>query len=170
MDFQAIFDSLGFDPKMALFSSINFLIFFLVLNKFVFGKIGQAVYNRQQIVEKSLKDAATIEKELAEVQESKEKILKDASIEANEIIKKHQETGNEIITKAKEKAITEAEEIRGAELQKIEAEKQTMLRDLKDKTADLTIKAANKVISGKIDAKEDKKMILEYLNTLKIEE
>lgn len=81
-----ILGSVGFNWHVALANFINFLIILFLLNKFFFGKLGKTIQTRHEIIERGLSNASDAEKALAEAEEEKRKIVKEAKTEGQEIV------------------------------------------------------------------------------------
>ena len=103
-----ILSNIGFDWQVALINFLNFLIIFWILKKYVFPKISKIISERKEFIEKGVKDSEEASVLLSEVGEKKDKIIKDAKIEASEYVKKSQESAKSqetvIVKGAKEKA------------------------------------------------------------------
>jgi F-type H+-transporting ATPase subunit b len=117
-----ILGSVGFNWHVALANFINFLIILFLLNKFFFGKIGKTIKDRHDIIERGLSNASDAEKALANAEEEKNKIVKEAKIE-----------GHGIVEEAKGNAVAVAESIK----KDAENEAQAKLDEIAKKEANL---------------------------------
>jgi F-type H+-transporting ATPase subunit b len=81
-----ILGSVGFNWHVALANFFNFLIILFLLNKFFFKKIGKTIDTRHTIIERGLNQARDAEKALANAEEEKKNILKDARQERDSIV------------------------------------------------------------------------------------
>lgn len=104
-----ILGSVGFNWHVALANFINFLIILFILNKFFFGKIGKTIENRNQIIERGLTNASDAEKALANAEEEKKKIVKEAKIEGHSIVEEAKGNAETLALSIKENAEKEAE-------------------------------------------------------------
>lgn len=169
MDFQEIFDQLGFDWQLALINAVNFLVFFVILNRFVIKRIAKAVNERQDKLDQSLKNAERLEKELNEAKAKAEAIIKDANLEASDIVKKHREEAEHEASEIKSHAQEEAGKIKKKAKEVAAQEKETILKEIQGETAELSIKAAEKVLEEKLDEEKDKKIVEDFIKKLKKE-
>lgn len=169
MDFTEIANKLGLDWRMILFNSVNFLVFYFVLNKFVFGKVAKAIHDRQDKVAESLKYAEEIDQLKESVNAESEEIISKANAKANEIITDAQKKAEAVSEKIK----AETQESVTAMKQKAEVElqnqKTNMFDELKRKTADVALIATEKIIKDNFDKKKDKEVIEQYLKTLEVD-
>ena len=81
-----ILSSVGFNWHVALANFINFLIILFLLNKFFFGKLGKVIQARHDTIERGLSQASDAEKALANAEEEKKKIIKEARKEGQGIV------------------------------------------------------------------------------------
>ena len=168
MDIQEVFNNIGFDPKMAIFSTINFLIVFLVLNKFLFKKVGKILSDRQSEISESLKNAEFFKNAKKEAELESDKIIAEANSKANEIIKTSQLRAEELFKKSENEASEKAENIVNDARELIKNEKNKMIRDLTEEISKLAIEGAEKIILQKINDKSDLDLIKSYINKLDI--
>jgi len=168
MDFAEIFAKIGFDGRMALFNSINFLVFFLILYKFVFSKIGKGLKERQELIEASIKNAEKIEKELLEADKKTGEIINNAQKEANEILNKYKQEGEKSAEKIRTEAQSQIETMQNKSLEMIEKSRVETMDKIKEDTADLAVLATEKILGEKINEKEDRELIVKYLKDLNV--
>jgi len=159
-------ETLGFDWMSALAATINFLIVLLLLNHFLFGRIGKYLQERQSTIDKGLKDAKIAEEAARKANERAEKIIADAEKKANAILEKYKAEAEGESSKIKEEGLIQAEEIRKEAKIKAEAERKEILNKLKKDTADLALEATEKILEEKLDEKKDKNLIQNFLNKL----
>ena len=69
-------ESVGFNWHVAVLNFFNFLIILLILNKFVFKKLGKVIDQRDDLIRKGLQNAEEAGKMLHTAEEEKMKILK----------------------------------------------------------------------------------------------
>lgn len=149
-----------------LISVINFLLVYAILQKFLFGRIGEAVENRRkQIIEVNKKEDE-LNNALENARQKTDELLAEANQKANQIIKDHQEEAEKIAAQKKKETAEVLVKMEETAKKKIENEKAEMIVEIKQETADLAISATEKIIQAKLDPKEDKKLITNYLNQL----
>lgn len=85
-----ILSSVGFNWHVALANFINFLIILFLLNKFFFGKLGKTIETRHEIIERGLSQASDAEKKLAQAEDDKKEIIKNAKKEGHAIVSEAQ--------------------------------------------------------------------------------
>ena len=140
--------------------AVNFLVLLFILNKFLYKPVLKTLDQRKQKVSQSLKDAAEIEKKLAQIELDQEKALQAATTEAKKIINEATESGNQIINDAHLKAAHDIQLMVNKSNTQISLEKDRLNQEIKAELADM-IAAGLKVISGKVLSDNDKKELLD---------
>ena len=157
MDFLSDF---GVQPILLAAQAVNFLVLLFILNKFLYKPVLKTLDQRKQKVAQSLKDAAEIEKKLAQIELDQEKALQAATTEAKKIINEATESGNQIINDAHLKAAHDIQLMVNKSNTQISLEKDRLNQEIKAELADM-IAAGLKVISGKVLSDKDKKELLD---------
>lgn len=163
---EQVIEKLGIDLKMMLFSTVNFLLVLFILNKYLFGRIGKFLQERKEIIDESLKNADKIKHSLEDAETQREEIIKQASSEANTIVSSAIEKATKESSEIKAKALNEITDQETQSKRKIESERQEMISELKEKTADLALIATEKILDEKLDEKKDREIIDKYLDKL----
>lgn len=129
MDIAKVLEQIGFDWKMALFNIVNFFIVFLILNKFLFGRVIQIIEERKKKVERSM--------QLIEQSKSAEK---DAKELADNIVKGAKDEADRILTAAHTDAINSANKVKTDLGKEIESLKEKAAADIaKEREAKLSL-------------------------------
>jgi F-type H+-transporting ATPase subunit b len=141
-----------------------FSIFFLVLTKFAWKPILNAVKQRDEMIKGSLASAEKARKEMAKLQSDNEAILKKAREEREGILKEARDVRDKLIAEAKGKASEEAEKLIEKARVGIEREKTIALTDIREQVANLSIEIASKLLGEKLKKTgEQEKLIDNYL-------
>ncbi len=104
-----ILGSVGFNWHVAIANFINFLIILFLLNKFFFGKIGKVIQTRHDVIERGLSQASDAEKALANAEEEKKKIVKEARVEGQSIMEEAKSSATAVAESIKKDAESEAQ-------------------------------------------------------------
>jgi len=138
------------DTGLLFWMTLSFGIVFLILLKFGFPVITQAVEKRHEYIEKALADAGRAKEELLNLNLQAQNILQDAQSQRNMIIDQAREIKKKIVQEAKESAETEARQrIEHAHIE-IEASKKRAFLTLKGEIADISVRIAEKVIGEEL--------------------
>lgn len=166
MDIAQILSTVGFDWKMAIFNLVNFFVVFLVLKKYLFGKLSDSIDSRQEDMDATAKKAEEIEQRLANATEESKGIISEAKNASKEIIKKSHENAEKLANKMKQDTEKDIERMFDKSRKQTEAEKQQMIKDLRKETGELIVTSVEKLIKKNLNTDEDKKIVDELLDSL----
>ena len=159
--------ALGIDWTLLVFQLIAFSLLVFALNKWVYPIFIRAIDKREAMIEESTKAAVNAEKNAAKSQEETEKLLKQARVEAKEIVVTAKEQAAGMLSDAElkskqqaERAIANAEDASAKEV--IAAKKA-----LHNETIELIALATEKVVSQKVNASADAALIKRALEEAK---
>jgi F-type H+-transporting ATPase subunit b len=143
--------------------TLSFGIVLLILRKFAWKPILSTIKEREKYIAGAIRQSKKIQRELAEIDTTKEKLLLQAREEANEVIKKAKAEGEELIEKAHAKARKEANQIIEAARNSIIAERKAAEKEIREQIVLLSMDVAQNVIREEF-ADMDKKN--KYINKL----
>ena len=164
-------DKLISDFSVGLFfwQTLVFVSLILVLRKFAWKPILEAVNQREESIKGALKQAEKAREEMKSLQASNEAILKEAREERERILKEARDMKNNIVAEAKETAAAEADKTVAAAKAAIEAEKAAAVAELKNQAAVLSIEVAEKVLGRELSAENKQTaMISKMIDEVKI--
>lgn len=148
---------------------VIFTLFFLILKKFAWKPVLNAVKQRDEMIKGSLASAEKARKEMLKLQSDNEAILRKAREEREGIIKEARDVRDKLISEAKGKASEEAEKLIEKARAGIEREKAIALADIREQVANLSIEIASKLIGEKLKKTgEQEKLIENYLKEVDI--
>jgi F-type H+-transporting ATPase subunit b len=150
-------------------TTIIFLLFFLLLKKFAWKPILNAVKQREEMIRGSLASAEKAREEMAKLQGDNEAILRKAREEREEILKGARNARDKIVDEAKDKASDEAEKIIEKARTGIEREKNKAIAEIHEQVASLSVEIASKLLGEKLKkSEEQEKLINNYLKEINI--
>src|SRR3990167_8555882 len=143
-----VLGTLGINWKLFLAQLVNFSIILFILWRWVFKPVAGALEARRQKIEESVAKAEKIETQMREADSEREQKLQQARLDAEEIIKR---------------TASEAEK----DKQQMTAEKQQMLKEVREEVADLVVMATEKILREKLTDKKDREMIQNVMQEMK---
>jgi F-type H+-transporting ATPase subunit b len=149
-------------PALGLifWTTVVFLLLLLLLKKFAWKPILSAVEERNNLINDSLQAAEKARDEMSELNSNNEKIIAQAKLDRDSLLKEAREMKSQIISQAKDQAALEAEKLVNSAKEQISNEKMKALTELKNHVADLSIEMAEKVLSNELsDASKQKELI-----------
>lgn len=147
----------------------GFLGLLFILIKFAWKPMLAALEERESSIENSLKAAESARNEMANLKADNEKLLAEARLERDVILRKAQEASVKMIEDAKnEAAKVGAQQIENAKAV-IENEKKAALTEVKNQVAILTIEVAEKLLRRNLtDEKAQKALVDEFVKDIKL--
>ncbi|MGY8931247.1 MAG: F0F1 ATP synthase subunit B [Flavobacteriales bacterium] len=149
-------------PALGLifWTTVVFLLLLLLLKKFAWKPILSAVEERNNLITDSLQAAEKARDEMSELNSNNEKIIAQAKLDRDSLLKEAREMKSQIISQAKDQAALEAEKLVNSAKEQISNEKMKALTELKNHVADLSIEMAEKVLSNELsDPSKQKELI-----------
>lgn len=150
---------LRFDPGVGVWTLITFALLLLVLKKFAWKPILNALDARDKTVKDSLDQAARIQTESTRLAEEQKRILAEAKNQANQIMQVARESADSLKRGMETAAQEEKQRILASAKQEIEASKQAALADLRKTTADLSIGIAGKLLRQNLDDAKNRALV-----------
>jgi F-type H+-transporting ATPase subunit b len=153
---------------LIFWTTVVFTLLVLLLKKFAWKPILSAVDERNKSIKDSLAQAEKARSEMSELTANNEKIIAQAKVDRDIILKEARDMKNEIISEAKDKANKEAEKLVSTAKEQILNEKMKAITELKNHVADLSIEMAEKILSSELsDVAKQKKLVINALKESK---
>lgn len=131
----------------------------LLLRKFAWKPILDAVEKRESGIEDALKAAENAKLEMQNLQADNDRLLKEARAEREAMLKEAREIKAKMVADAKDEAQVQANQMIEAAQSAIESEKRLAMTELKNQVATLSLEIAEKVVREELSSK-DKQMDL----------
>ena len=161
-----LLDAIGLDPKTIILQALGFLIVLLVLWKFVFGRVGGLLEERQNEITSRMEKLETDQRELDRLNAETRQRLNEIEAEGQTKIQAAINEGNverqRILDQARQESSAELEKAR-AEIQR---EKDEAILELRGTVAEIAIDAASKIIDQTLDAEKHQHIIDESIRRL----
>ena len=141
----------NFSSGLFIIQSVVFIILLLVLRKFAWKPIMDAVNEREVTIVDSLNQAKLARQEVQNLKAENENIIREAKIERDNILKEAREIKERIVGEAKSIAQTEADKIIDQAKQSIQAEKTAAMADIKNQIGSLSVTIAESILKQKLD-------------------
>jgi F-type H+-transporting ATPase subunit b len=142
-----------FSVGLFFWQSLLFIALILLLKKFAWGPILTAVEEREEGIRSALDSAEKAKSELENLNADNERILAEARIERDALLKEAREIKDKIVNDAKEQANSEADKILTSAKEQINIEKLKAITELKNSVAELSIDIAEKVLRSELTDK-----------------
>lgn len=149
----------NFSLDLFVKQTVLFLILIFLLVKFAWKPILNALNDREEGIKNALDAAELAKVEMANLQADNQKLLQEARMERDAMVKEAREIKAKMIADAKDEAKAEADKIITQAQATIESEKKAAIADIKNQVATLSVEIAEKVVKGELSNK-DKQLAL----------
>lgn len=135
---------------LIFWTAVVFTLLVILLKKFAWKPILNAVESRNTSIEEALKAAEKAKEDIESLTADNDRILNEARLERDAILKDAREIKDNLINDAKNQAKLEADKILNITKDQIKNEKLAAITELKNQVADLSIEIAEKVIKSEL--------------------
>ncbi|MBP0902833.1 F0F1 ATP synthase subunit B [Mariniflexile gromovii] len=135
----------------------------LLLKKFAWKPILDAVEKREDGIKDALDSAEKAKLEMQNLQADNQKLLKEARAEREEMLKEARDIKNKMIEDAKGEAQSQANKMIEQATAAIESEKKAAMAELKSQVAGLSLEIAEKVVRGELSNKDKQEKLVESM-------
>ena len=145
---------------LMFWTCVVFVLLLVLLKKFAWKPILDAVDERNESIDNALKAADKAKEEMASLNADNARILIEAKKERDALLKEAREMKINIITEAKEKATSEADKIIISAKDQINNDKMKAITELKNQVAELSIEMTEKILKSELsDAVKQKELV-----------
>ena len=148
---------------LMIWTLIAFTGTFLILRKYAFPLISDALEKRSRAIQESIEQAERTRVEADELLAEYRERLKEAREQADDIIVRSRKAAEQFEQEAREKAKKEHQEALEHTRREIEQETRRALEEIRKEVANLTIIATEKVARKVLDPDDQKRLIEEAL-------
>ncbi|BBA17015.1 F0F1 ATP synthase subunit B [Blattabacterium cuenoti] len=136
---------------LIVWHTIIFIILMLFLSKFAWKPIISFIDQREEKIKISIEKADQVKKKLESIEDQKNKILKNAYVKRDIILKEAIQIREKIKSKAKNEGMIEKKKIIEETRKTIQIEKKVAILQLKKKIGDISIQISEKILKKELD-------------------
>lgn len=155
MIFLADFSVIKPDLGLLFWTSLIFLLFWFLIGKFAFKPIAEALKQRETDIQGALDEANNARLEMANLKAENEAILNEAREERTKIIRDAKVAGENIVKEAREEAKEQVTRLTANAKLEIDNMRKEAAIDLKNQVGSMAIEIAEKVIGRELNGKAD---------------
>ncbi|MFL5896421.1 MAG: F0F1 ATP synthase subunit B [Thermoleophilaceae bacterium] len=148
---------------LMIWTLIAFGVTLIVLRRFAFPRIADALEKRSRAIQDSIDHAEQMRKEADELLAEYRQRLREAREQAEDILVRSRKAAEQFEQESKDRAKQEHQEAMERTRREIEAETRRALDEIRKEVADLTIIATEKVARKSLDPDDQKRLIEEAL-------
>ena len=150
-----------FSVGLFFWQLILFVALVLLLKKFAWKPILNAVNDREEGIKNALASAEEAKNEMQNLNADNERLIKEAKAERDALMKEAREIKDKMISDAKEEAKEQASKLIENAVVAIEQEKQAALAHLKKEVAELSIGIAEAVVKKELSSQDEQISLVE---------
>ena len=151
------------DYGLLFWMVLSFSIVLFVLVKFAWKPILKSLKDREDSIEGALKSAEQAKIDMQQLQADNEKIIVEAKVERDKLLKDARDVKENIIKEAKVQAVAETNKIVVAARESIENEKATAIHEIKNQVSLLSVQIAEKILKRELADKNDQQKYIEEM-------
>ena len=157
------------DPGLFIWSTVAFLILLVLLRKFAWKPITEALNERERSIEDALAKAEMAKEEMAKLTSENEQLLREARIERDQILKEAKELKDQIVNDAKTSAQAEGAKMIEKAQNEINNQKIAALAEVKGQVATLSLEIAEKVLRNRFeDQNKQQELVSDLLKKVEL--
>lgn len=157
------------EPGLIIWTWIVFIALFLALRRFAWPAIVRATEERERRIQKQVEDAGRLNAEAAKLLEEHRALVAGGRAEAQEIVSRAkavaQKERDALIAKGHE----EQERLLERARREIAEERDQAIQALRREAVELSIAAASRVVEENLDSEANRRLVTDYLASLKTE-
>ena len=142
---------------------VSFGIILYILGKFAWKPILNMLHEREASIQNALDSAEKAKEEMKALQSSNERILAEARVERDNMLKDAREAKEKIIAESKAVAKKEGDRLLASARENIQNEKMAAITELKNQVAHLSIEIAEKILKQELSEKDKQKTVVKNL-------
>ncbi|MFL1010623.1 F0F1 ATP synthase subunit B [Flavisericum labens] len=157
------------DFSLGLFfwQAVLFIALVLLLKKFAWKPILDSVNDREEGIKNALDSAEKAKLEMQNLQADNERLLLEARVERESMLKEARDMKNKMIEDAKGEAQEQANKMIAQAQAAIEGEKKAAMAELKNQVSGLALEIAEKVVRKELSNKGEQLNLVETMLTEK---
>ncbi|MGV3697681.1 F0F1 ATP synthase subunit B [Flavobacterium sp.] len=152
-----------FSLGLFIMQTVLFLALVFLLKKFAWKPILDAVNEREEGIKNALLSAENAKKEMQNLKSDNEKLLADARMERDTMMKEAREIKEKMIADAKTEAQFAGQKMIEQAKATIESEKNAALAELKSQVSTLSLEIAEKLLKEELSNKESQTKLVEKM-------
>lgn len=155
------------DIGLVFWTTVTFILFWLLVGKFAFGPIAQAIKSREDSIDDALASAQKAKEEMLQLQADNQAAVRQAQQEASEILREARELKASIESNAHTKAKEEATRMIAEAKAEIQKQKESAVLEVKQEVSKLAVQIAEKVLDRELsEAKDHQTLISDLVDKL----
>ncbi len=147
------------DWGLQIWTLVSFVVLLVLLSKFAFKPIAQALDRRGESIKKSIEEAEKQRADAKKLMDDYQKQLADARNEAGKIIEEARQLGERVRKEVVDKSNAEASAAVQRAQEEIQRQKEKGIQEMKDTVAALSVQIASRVIEKELNEATHRQLV-----------
>lgn len=147
---------LSLDPFNLACIIVNLIVLYILMKKFVFGRVLNVIEARQQMINEEKAGAKAVREEADRLKKEYEENLRQADETSNRIVQDAKIRAQGEYSRIMERAAADAEAMKASAQKSIAMEREKTMDELHGQIMDLAVEAAGKIMSEKAGPENDR--------------
>jgi F-type H+-transporting ATPase subunit b len=152
-------DPLDFQKDLALWTAVVFLVLLAVLGKFAWGPVTEALDKREQRIADQIASAEQANSEARQLLADYHNKLRGSESEVREILERGRREAEDLGRQMLDKTREESELEKQRALREIDAATAGAIKELAERSADLAVELAGKIVHATVDRADHARLI-----------
>ena len=148
---------------LVFWTAITFLILLIILRKFAWKPILDAVDEREKSISESLEAADQAKTDMLHLKEDNKQMMKEAREQRDQMLRDAQDMKKRLIADATDEAGKKSAEMIAKAQESIRSEKNAAIKELKSQVGLLSIEIAEKVTKAELKDEKSQKALVEKM-------
>jgi F-type H+-transporting ATPase subunit b len=154
------------DPGLFIWTIITFLVLVMLLAKFAWRPLLDALDRREKLIAKAIDDAEKARADLERVRQDATKILADARVEGEALVARSRAAADRLGEELRQKASAEAAGILKKAEREIQLETTRAIEQVRREAVELSVAIASKILHRNVSAEDNRALIEDSLRQL----
>lgn len=154
------------DWGLQIWTLVAFVVLLVLLAKFAFKPIAEALDRRGEAIKKSIEDAEKQRADAKKLMDDYQKQLAEARTEANKVVEEARALSENVRKEILDKANAEASAAVQRAQEEIQRQKEKGVQELKDTVAGLSIQIASKVLEKEVNEATHRQLVENLIKDL----
>ena len=146
---------LSLDPFNLVCIIVNLIVLYILMKKFVFGRVLNVIEARQQMINEEKAGAKAVREEADRLKKEYEENLRQADETSNRIVQEARNRAQGEYSRILDRAAADAEAMKASAQKSIAMEREKTMDELHAQIMDLAVEAAGKIMSEKAGPEND---------------
>ncbi len=157
---------LSVNVGLAFWTTLTFILLLILLTKFAWKPILSALKQREDAIKVSLEQAEKAKDEAKQILAQNQNSLAKAEEESKKIIEQSRVFAENLKEQMIKDSKEQAQKLISDASAEIDRKKNAAFDELKNQVAEISVKAAEKILKENLDAEKNKKLVDKYINDI----